>query len=126
LVRKAEDQLQRLRKDGKRSRLQNGAKLPGAVVVKQAGRRMGTLGNQARAHRRILKVQEFLLQHPDCQKLTRKQLVDRLNGAGIKNITNERTGVSKDWTVPALDPVRRNAMARIAMDNLPMNDALVI
>ena len=59
-------------------------------------------------------VQHLLEQRSEFLDIARNQLVQELNAEGIRNVTSERSGKSIDWTVRALDPVRKAAMWQIA------------
>ncbi|MFV1875611.1 hypothetical protein [Nioella sp.] len=67
-----------------------------------------------RKEQRIREVADFINATPGAENMTRQQLVDAMNNAGVLNLRSVRGGVRIPWTKEALRPVQRAAQELIA------------
>lgn len=126
-VEKAAWELEQLRRDGAagaRAR-EAGFRTGEASDRATAGRARGGDANADRAHRNMLRVQDYIERNPEAGELSHQKLADALNAARIQNRVKESPITDKPWTVGSLRPVRRVTMERIALDReLAVEDEL--
>ncbi|WP_127561082.1 recombinase family protein [Nioella ostreopsis] len=85
-------------------------------AARAEARRKGTFSNIMRKEQRIREVADFINATPGAEKMTRQQLVDTLNNAGIQNLRSVRGEVRIPWTKEALRPVQKAANELIAAE----------
>lgn len=83
-------------------------------AARAEARRKGTISNILRKAQRIREVADFINATPGAENMTRQQLVDTLNNAGIQNLRSVRGEVRIPWTKEALRPVQKAAQELIA------------
>lgn len=83
-------------------------------AASSAARMKGTISNILLKEKRTRDVADFITTTPGAAQMTRQQLVDTLNNAGVLNLRSVRGGVRKPWTKEALRPVQRAAQDLIA------------
>lgn len=82
-------------------------------AARAEARRKGTFSNIMRKEQRIREVTDFITTTPGAAQMTRQQLVDALNNAGVLNLRSVRGEVRIPWTKEALRPVQRAAQELI-------------
>lgn len=94
-------------------------------AANKAARRKGTISNILRKEKRIREVTDFITTTPGAENMTRQQLVDALNNAGVLNLRSVRGEVRIPWTKEALRPVQKAAKKLIAGEvDMDAEDAL--